>query len=193
MTDKPTVVFDVDGVFCDFVAGYTQLAHELFGTPVYPTGAQRTWGFTGTTPEQDAQLWEYIKASPTFWLTMDPLVNLPEVNMMHEFAGEHHIVYMTNRVGLHPGRQTREWLMTNGLPQGDIEVVRDKAEAIASGYPDVRAIIEDSPSNIEVMLDKRLPVYVRDWPYNRVLSWSAPIAPGRVSSVAEFLDRVWSR
>lgn len=177
---KPRVALDLDGVLADLADGLTRLAAHVFGTPIISAGAQASWGFEGVLV--DAQLtavWDMIRASRTFWSRLSPLVTPGEVGMLHGFD----VVYVTSRIGLDVVGQTATWLSGLGLPAGPVFVTRDKDPVLREqGLP---PILEDRPRNLKRLWVAGLPVYARDWPYNRGVE-GVP----RVSSVAEFLHLV---
>ncbi len=107
--------------------------------------------------------------------------------MAQRMAGDgFEFVYVTNRQkGIDLHRQTVLWLNEHGWPKGDLFVTRDKAEALRSFGKTLVAHLDDAPENIEAMRGLGLPVWVRDWPYNRHV-----LGVPRVGSLGEFLAEV---
>lgn len=184
---KEIVGFDLDGVLCDFSYSWTQLAHRKFGVDVQSQGAQQSYGYKNLTSKQRSAMWDAIDQSSFFWQSFEPLVTHAEIEDMHTLSGHYDLVYITGRTDkgtVHD--QTEHWLRRYGLPSYPILFTQDKVETLidhARGTG-VRAFIDDKPSIIEEMQDARFPIYIRDWPYNRMLT-----APKRVGSVGEF---VWN-
>lgn len=184
-------IFDVDGVLADFTRSFTKLAHERYGTRVYSGGQQPNWHFSGEngllTSEQETALWQEIKGSNMFWMTVLPCVSPGEIHDMQDLARELNkgddLIYLTSRVGKHPGRQTESWLKGNGFPEGEVIINNAKRDFIQSNYLGHRVrIIEDRPDTIVELQDAGIWTATRDWQYNRHVE-----ADHRVSSVSEFI------
>jgi len=196
---KPTVAFDVDGVLADFIYGWTRLGRALYGdvVPLSSDGAHEDWNFDPIPPEKQQEMWHLIENNEglgkRFWLWLPILANAGDLFAMHELAREANITYITARVD--PYRQTDTWLVKNDFPAGEVILSNDKLKVARDIQATGRfvAIIEDKPSTIRNFHQKGLPVFVRDWQYNRNL-WESeapylPVPP-RVSSVAEYCQAV---
>lgn len=181
-------VFDVDGVLADFTLAFLSLCNRYYGTPVHSIGQQPTWLYAhtegGLDPEREKVLWDYIKKSPGWWLTLNPLVTPGDIHDMHAVAREHDVMYLTSRIGKHPGRQTTAWLRQFDFPEAPVIVNNAKHEFLEEYNREGRVrIIEDRPDNIIALQDAGVWTATRDWPYNRCIE-----ADHRVGSVSEFCD-----
>lgn len=188
MTERLLYVFDVDGVLADWAVAFTSLANRHFGLAIRSHGQQTEWDISGPdrwlTLEQETQIWSYIKTAPTWWETLPPLVTPGDVTAMHDLGKNHDLLYLTSRVGRHPGRQTERWLKDLGFPEAPVKISNDKAGYLEPFNAEHRVrIIEDRPATIAKLWDAAIHVTVRDWPYNRD---TVPYCDDRVSSVAEF-------
>jgi len=102
------------------------------------------------------------------------------MNLLAEFAD---IEYITNRRAPdNVDEQSVRWLERHEFPEGRVHVTEEKAEYVTSTFSGVLGIIEDNPYNIEGYAVHRLPVYVRDWQFNRDVRPELP----RVHTVKEF-------
>jgi hypothetical protein len=182
----PVIGLDVDGVLADFTRAYRVIAHELHGVPVHGCGGQPTWHPHDLTGPQDAEVWAVIEAAPRFWHDLAPVITLGEIDDLRAVAwGGTAIVYVTARNPI-TNVATKAWLAAHGLPQGEVRHAGDKVPVLAA-RPGLRGFLDDSPHGVAKMAAAGLPVYVRDWPYNRQ---RLTIGVPRVGSVGEYLDRV---
>lgn len=176
---------DIDGVLADFTRAYRLIAHDLYGVPVHGGGGQLTWHPHDLTDEQDAAVWGVIDRSEgAFWQLLDPVITPGEIKDLQVLHGEGwQFVYVTARHE-HTRFATEAWLARHGLPYGDLHHAHDKVPVLTRYGELLYGFLDDSPHGVAKMHAARLPVYVRDWPYNR--HTSAP----RARSVGEYLARV---
>lgn len=177
-------VFDVDGVLCDFVRGFTTLLAVERGQDVgaaYGTGAQQHWDFAGPREIIDA-VWDKVNASDRFWATLLPLVTDSEKLDMRRLATRCDIKFVTNRPSPTAKDQTEYWLTRQGIYLGEVfQVHGSKRETVERLSP--IAVIDDGPHVIKDLAGQ--PLYIRDYPYNRGFNGFP-----RVSSVTEFVHEV---
>lgn len=149
---------DVDGVLADFNSGFVSLAEKTYGI-TRPSGFMETWPSTwdymepdlGLTGGQISELWELIKASPSWWETLDPLPNavqdLVYLDMM-TLSRLHDVYFITTRVGLHVKSQTERWLSLMGFWQPTVLISKGDKGPIARGL-DLNVLIDDKPENLD--------------------------------------------
>lgn len=177
---------DIDGVLCDFVYSFRQVAHHLNpDSDVYSTGGQLDWDVLADTEEEEDTIWRYIDTFP-FWLNMTPLVTPGEIQQMveYEFSTDY-IVYITSRKDKgHAMEQTVDWLTKYGFPNpGHVISAREKSSVIKQ--KNVHAFLDDNPRHLREIQGCEL--WVRDWKYNRLEEFAH--LP-RVSSVGEWLRSI---
>jgi hypothetical protein len=190
----PVVIFDVDGVICDFVTGWSQLVKnsldEQYG--VYSSGEQRTWRGSKLSKVERDMMWAVIDSRDDWWVTLPPLFTEGDHLAMHKLIEAGVVVYyVTNRFAPdNVAKQTELWLIEHSLPvSGGVITTTEKAEFVDARFRadpsyELLGAIDDSPTNLQSYARLNLPCYVRDWRYNR---HAVPHLP-RVSSVAEFCD-----
>jgi len=184
---KPVVVFDIDGVLCDFALGFSRLAATIFRFEPYTTADQVTWKDfrkRGLSYEDIGKVWNLVDHSEFWWETVPPLMSQSQdiawMTLLSQVVDLH---YVTNRSAPdNVGDQTRRWLSKHGYPEGDVHVVSEKAQFVQNTFSNLLGAIDDSPYNIEGYATRGLPLYVRDWQFNRD---TCPELP-RVQSVKEF-------
>ncbi len=178
--------FDIDGVLCDFVHGFRQVAHHLNPqSKVYSTGGQLEWDVLADSDEEEDKIWRYIDTFP-FWLNMSPLVTPGEIQQMTDHMKQREgILYVTSRKEKgYAIEQTVDWLAKHGFPNPDAVIsARDKSPVIRSHG--MRAFLDDNPRHLREI--EGTEVWVRDWKYNRLVEFDH--LP-RVSSVGEWLRSI---
>lgn len=179
---------DIDGVLADFTRAYRAIAHDLHGVPIHGGGAQPTWHPHDLTDEQDAAVWAEINASGgLFWRRLDPVVTPGEVSDLNALVADgYSVAYVTAR---HAKTLyvTGRWLYEAGLPHGEVTSANNKVPVLTRYGEALQGFLDDSPHGVRRMHGAGLPVYVRDWPYNRQI-----VGPPRVGSVGEYLHRITS-
>ena len=172
---------DVDGVLADFTRAFRVIANDLYGVPVHGSGGQPTWHPHDLTAEQDQQVWRVIDGKPRFWHNLDPIITPGEIADLNAIVrGEdEEVVYVTARHD-RAAVATGYWLRANGLPPGDVIHAGDKVPVL-NDTPRLRGFLDDSPHGVTKMRAAGLPVFVRDWPYNR------HVEAARVGSVGEYI------
>lgn len=183
---KPLLVFDVDGVLADFTYGWRTMAHYAHGYELYSCGGQRAWAFEDMDPEHVDAMWKRVADSKSFWNDLYTLIGYGEILDMRESIRDFEPLYLTHRPGMTASMQTRNWLKNHLFPHGEVINAYDKAKAldVFRGQRAIAAVIEDAPRNISAFLQAGWPIYIRDWPYNRLPEFEG--IP-RVSSISEFI------
>lgn len=190
------IAFDLDGVLVDFVLGFTTLANEMCGSPVYSTSQQTTWEkFEGLSDRQIDSVWNRIGESDSFWFDLKPLATQDERLSIGELQYRHDVYFVTSRRA-YPGvkRQTEEWLKFYARwDWPTVVMTNDKAGFCNLVRAD--AIIEDRPKNaLSVLYQcKRTKVFLMHQPYNLLTpeAWKNIDEKGqvrRVYSIGMFLD-----
>lgn len=187
------LVFDIDGVLADFIAGFTAMANAMFpGVPVTRTHEQPSWrGFPGMTETQVAAVWERIKTSRVFWLSLSPLITPAESERVNDLQIEHDVYFCTARVGKYAKNQTEDWLTDHGIWRPSVVISNRKGEFCKAVQAD--AAIDDKAANasfIDWNTDGRTRSYLLDRPYNRVPQEFMASGVRRVSSLTEFLEGI---
>lgn len=202
-TSKEYVVFDLDGVLCDFSHSFSRLAATAYRVELVQTETQESFRWLrdqGVSKHEQDLLWDKIEVGQTFWSHMPSLVTDFDREAMWDLidAGIQ-IIYLTNRHDKGTMiTQTKEWLYRHGLPDGELVTVQDKdlylRNRVAGARRDFNllGVIEDSPYNLPKYESGLATEYVRpvvfvlDWKYNRDVALSLP----RVGSVLEFCVRI---
>lgn len=180
MTKRPVVAFDIDGVLTDFTLAFTSLAYDLTGRGVVRgQRMQQTWSYADDpatpsfTKETEAETWEEIRRSRTFWYDQPSLLTHADLLAMDRLAESHDIVYITDRaMGVGPLGQSIAWLTEEGVPQPSNVMCRgvtgmSKVETVAQLQP--VAVLEDSPANLKelILLTREgMALYKMLYPYN---------------------------
>lgn len=191
------VVFDIDGILCDFALHFSTYSARFFRVKPFFTSEQtRFKGILDQLSREEVdRVWAAVDRDPTFWSTVPCILSQYDKRAMHMLSEEGvEFVYLTNRWdGNRMREQTTDWLYANDIPRGTIVPQRDKAgwvaEAIANTDFEVVGVIEDAPHNITAYRKRGVAVTVRDWPFNRDVEPDAP----RVSSVVEFCNEILNR
>jgi phosphoglycolate phosphatase-like HAD superfamily hydrolase len=192
-TEKPVVVFDLDGVLCDFALGFSRLCSTMFLFKPFTTIEQVTWKdyrARGLSYDDIGRVWEKVAASDVWWETLPPLNDALDSGRiwMDLLASHVELHYVTNRKApANVGSQSRRWLEKYGFPAGEVHVVSEKAEYVRDNFGDrLRGAIDDSPYNIRGYAKLGLPLYVREWRFNQGIHPELP----RVGSVKEFCTKM---
>jgi hypothetical protein len=192
------ISFDLDGVLRNFTRGFTQIAHDLFGTPVGGETSQTSWSFEGMTElgltiEQcafDGPVWSVIRNSPIFWQQLDPL----NTSVMRRIDAIVNKVFITNTIGVNALEQSVDFLERWGIYNPRVVLSADKGTAMRAEH--VVAHIDDYIKNCTEMKDADPNVYIAlfDVPYSH--AW-IPAWRDRggdvVLSVEHFIDECEKR
>ncbi len=185
-------VLDVDGVLADFIHGFTRLANDMFGTPVYSTLQQLTWdNFDGLDKKQISSVWEVIKKSNFFWSSLPPMATKNEFQLLNGLAEQNDVYFATSRPGIRAKYQTEAWLETNGIWNPTVIVTSDKGETAKVVKAD--ALLDDKAGNViftQYHSPKTVP-YIIDRQYNSFDGAVVGSKVVRVKTVLEFLEKAW--
>lgn len=188
-----TIVFDLDGVLCNFIQPAIKKGYELAGADLPKDWVPTHWDdYGGMDETQIMRLWEYIKGNPSFWSELPPLVSVTESNDIVRLAHEGcRIYFATNRRFPGAYEATLEWLdMFMGFSHG-LVITKRKGEFCRC--VDADYYIDDKSENVDCAIwltDGKTKSYVRDSPANRGQYAPHSSKAGRVHSVAEFIEEV---
>ena len=175
------VGIDVDGVVADFVLSFTSLAKEMgLVKEVYPTAQQKDWSF----PFDTNPVWERVKASYNWWMTLQPLVSLTEIAHLNAALMAHDIYFVTSRprtLGLSAERQTACWLEGIGVSVVMATVIATKTgtKGALMKSLDIDVAIDDYILNLEDIDQHGIKAFARSWSYNE--GW--PVRVGDLSTL----------
>ena len=186
-----TILFDVDGVLADFVGAFTRQAKKMnFLKEAISTEDQLNWDGFGMTQKQMNSVWDVILGTEHWWYQLDPLISQPSFRQIQDLTYDHQVVFVSAREGIHPQRDTVNWLTDRGVVTPSVIITKRKGE-IARAL-DADYSLEDKPENAAVihwMADvKPCKSYIIDRPYNRVDYLPKKIK--RVKTVEEFLNEI---
>ena len=189
MSEKPTVVIDIDGVLAEFTYKFTELAHEIssgFSPEPWSSGSQKSWEFPFSKALSDA-CWNVIDEDPRWWARLPLIPTESEVQELHLLRRKANIVYLTGRLDKGDVEtRTRYWLSKHNFPEGKLDFATKKMDYLSSKGINPVSIIDDKPSTINVLHDSNYNIVARDWPYNRHLE-GVP----RVASISEWISYVY--
>ena len=195
MAQKLKIGIDADGVMCDFLARYRQLAFDTFGKPTPDIGPSIDWDLTnwGLTPAEDEAIWKRIKSTKNFWTTLGKMKGTEN---LADAALDYQVYVITSRVptlGKTVEEQTCDWLLHNyeiKYPQVIVSEPAHRKGIIARGL-ELFAFIDDKPENCKVVQEQaatcKHSTYIRDQSYNRHECGCSFI---RVPTLDTFLSRL---
>lgn len=141
MSDKPAVMFDMDGVLADFYTGYRGLQHQLGKEMTF----DKVW-----EAYLDNAVWAEIERSHSFWWELPATVEMQrkgwlwrEMNSINRVLD---VYYVTARHGTNVRHQTIGWLVRHGIEEPQVICSPEKASiarVIGAGWS-----IEDWPKNV---------------------------------------------
>lgn len=127
---------DVDGVLCDFVNGFCDLAKRKLDKDVCRTPNRWEWADDHLTQEEQAELWKHIKENPGWWGTLNSLdQNSQTYAAMDKWTRLGYDLYaITTRPGVGAQLVTADWIMSEfGFPLPVI-VTRDAIDKARIAY-----------------------------------------------------------
>lgn len=193
MSKRKSILFDVDGVLADFVTGFTTLANELYNVPISGMDNHKDFGFDylNISREQIESLWDVVKNSFTFWLSLPHLLTPEEILGLRYFVYNHNVTFVTHRFSsvINPASQTAIWLKQ----QFDLkfpQVIATPSKGLAAVVINADFAIEDKASNaLDIAKNSiRTQSYLLHKPYNT--NWHDNTYIRHVNSVGEFFKEV---
>ena len=187
-----TIIFDVDGVLADFVAGVSKLVcPESPITTV--SNPSMYWDFRDIwSPEAADRAWSTIKNDPDWWANLPPMVERDVFDRIERLHWDHHVLFVTARVSdFNVQAQTRCWLIGMGIDDPAVVVTNKKGDIARAVNADYH--IDDKPENaacVHWMADmKPCRSYHLDHYNGRRSAW-LPRNVRRVTSVIEFIQDI---
>ncbi len=168
---------DVDGVFADFVLGFSEVMHDKVweGCPVYRTANHQKWRFE-STEKQYNETWDIISNDyMNWWMTLQSLVTPGTISKLNKITSDrnNYVYFLTSRKSLNLGLsaeiQTEQWLRGIGVVNPRVICTKSSTKAELINALDIEFFMDDKPSILEDAV-KNCPntlVSARDWWYNR--------------------------
>ena len=125
---RGVISFDIDGVLANFIRGFTRVGNSLHGTPIGDESSHQAWNFEDfpelqlTKPLVKA-MWAGVWADPNFWANLDPM----NVSVIREINDIRNKVFITNRAGVEPAKQSERFLEKWGVWRPEVYLAADKA------------------------------------------------------------------
>jgi len=192
---KGVIIFDVDGVLADFDKGFTTIGSVLYGTPISTVQDQPEYNFRHCMDrKQQDRCWDYLKHSPNWWATLDPIVSIEEWVEINDLCYRYEVYFVTHRMHeLTPaGEQTRVWLQSCGVRHPRVIVSSKKGE-IARAVKATHAI-EDNWGNacaIHWMAESpQCKVFLIERRYNEAARQIIPVRINPIETVGQFITCV---
>lgn len=197
------VGFDIDGVLADFVRAYNRLIVAKTGRDLFQPEDWTNppvWDYPeyrGYTDAEIADVWTWIKASPTLCYALDPTDECSTMAMMlPELEHKHDVYYITTRTGAGCKRQTEAWLYRY-LPYKEtgvtptVLIVGKGTKGAAARALGLDCFIDDNRDNcIDVAVNSNARSYLLSRAYNAgTLSRNS----FRVDTLGQFFDCELSR
>lgn len=188
------IIFDVDGVFADFILGFNTRAKEM-GLPVEATRSRdhQAWDvFPGLEPSQAALVWKTIEnPGDAFWLgleCMPPQETLARIRTLALKDGVE-VYFVSHRRTYSALRQTRDWIRMKVGVAPNVVLSSNKglmAQAIEADF-----LIDDKAGNVVFTkyASPKTGAYILDRPYNQ-FPGTIGTKVKRVANLDEFLDDV---
>jgi len=194
---NPTVaVFDLDGVLADFVAGFRALAAGMGKDPAAVDVGHAPPKSDGTADFEtgDAEVWQEILRSRTYWRDIPSLVDRFVWRRICALEDSYlaRMYFVTNRVGTDVKRQTEEWLELHGVLRPTVIIARRKGEVCAALGADFHLddkagnavyVSYQSPDTASYLLDNARNQFNHDVIGSKVI---------RVKEVDVYLDAVYA-
>lgn len=183
------LAFDVDGVLASFEHGLAPILTKLTGIefPVGTVGFPSVWDWdlaAGVTRLQQAEAWETIKTSKTFWLDLPAHSGASEFLRWISLLPQHDIYFITNRMGQNPKFQTERWLKHWGF-QGHPTVLISGKKGYVCNALGVDLYVDDKTENCFDVnnLSPKTTCFMLQRPYNRSIG-------GRRGTLADFTEAI---
>ena len=187
-------MFDIDGVFADFIYGYRTIANKLFKVPIYGVKEQKSWDFEDgdITKEQHLRIMEVINGSDNFWLNLPVIASDEDLEFTEALMDTAEVYFVTNRrIGINIWNQTAAWLDKQGLLLSNLVRLHypRKGEFARALEPDWS--LEDKAENAMMVawLSPNTKSCLIDRPYNQYGNVGSKKVK-RVNTITEFINKI---
>lgn len=170
---------DVDGVFADFVLGFTKVLNEITDSEFMPysTDEQKEWRFDVSSSTYDFA-WDVIGQRMNWWMTLEPLISDMDKVAVNYLIHNNDVYFITSRKSLKRGlsaqMQTEYWLEGIGIDTAHATVLTTQASKKHKLLDalDIIFYIDDKPSILDSLMKETSPVgsltvCARNWEYNK--------------------------
>ncbi len=185
------ILFDCDGVLCDFILGYTRLGVKMgFLQRSWSTLSQRTWDMPEIPKAQQDAMWEKIKQDPWFWTELTALQDKDVFAEIDDLHINNAVYFVTSRPGINVKNQTELWLAQCGVYQPTVLISSLKGQ-IASGLKATHMIDDKAGNAVYIAYESpRTQVYLIDRPYNQFDPSVIGRRVMRIPDIRTFLEAV---
>jgi uncharacterized protein len=167
------IAIDIDSTLHHYWDQLSAAAHRRFGIAL-PYEHQVTWGITLLRPEQVRACVEETHSEARV-LAAEPYPGAVEaVRGWHE---QGHFIHITSHRAVASYEATERWLERIGLPYDELYCSFDKVSRCREIGIDL--LIDDSPPNLEAVLDAGIAVATILHPWNRELCETEDVICGR--------------
>lgn len=187
---KPRYGLDIDGVYADFVHGFSHLACSMGVFPrAYASDEQAQWDFAGQINEGRSlnEVWRQIEQSMNWWMGLEPLARGVDITATNHLIEDATVFFITSRGdtrGLSVEAQTAGWLRGIGINVDKATVIAAEGAAMKGGLAQalrLDAFLDDNVGNLEAIAQVGTTAVARTWLYNK--GWAGP----RTDSIFEFI------
>lgn len=169
----------------DFVLSYTK---ECGAKVPWGTRENRCkWNFLDVfTKQQVDDAWGRIKNDPDWWISLPALEDRAVFRQIDILQEQHHVLFVTARVGIHPQGQTQEWLLNQGVYRPNVIVTDRKGEIAKAVGADYH--VDDKPENAACVhwMSEKTKSYFVEHPSRMGGDW-LPERIKRIKSVKEYI------
>jgi len=193
------IAIDCDGVLADFTQAFVHECNHLwpgrFPFDFEPTAWDALEGW-GLTPTEEGLVWQRIKRTPNWWLTLNAMPGLSDLQRWLISHAGHDIFVCTSRcssLGATTTMQTHLWLQSCGLRGvnnfvGVITVPKSKHKCDVYQAMEIEWSLDDKP---ETVIDCGLIDTMEHHAWLLSQPWNAKAGVhNRTSSVQEFLEKI---
>lgn len=188
------IAIDVDGVLAKFHRGFLMEANRIWPGKVHIYHEPRSWDdFDGLNSEQLSQVWDKIKATPDWWLTVDAFTENVGALAIFLWTQKNHDIYIvtsrTETEGHSVAWQTNKWLEACGIAPvanylGVIVAPNSDDKAAIYEKLGIEFSIDDKAETVEQCQQRGQAAFVLDRPWNAEANLR-----NRVRNLKEFLDK----
>lgn len=165
---------DLDDVLADFMGQFVIMANRKYGFPeVGALPVDWEWSNLGMSREQQDALWEDVKATWSFWTTLDvePGVDFP---LLQQLENKHSVFYPTARIEV-AGKtvaQQSAWWLNNRLGVRFPTVIASYEKGPLAAALKYDFFLDDRPKNC-LDIQKACPncrVFLKDSSHNQTFN-----------------------